>query len=294
MPTLEEVKEQINALDNVDGPRVIKRKEINELPTILNEDEGIEKVVIGNYMYKVGIIVATHRRLVYVKKYRKDNITVKDFPYDIFTSIEIKKGKLFGKITLSTFDGPIKLEDMDKKEVSDLAEYIQRKIPSPEQQAILQRQWEITHQQQASVEQEQAIKQEESTSNNVLVQDKEIPEEQKKALKGINMAAGAGFFQALFLVLVVSIILVFDVSFLGLNSAAYIDAIILTLLAFGVYKKSRVCAVILFIFFLISQFFTLFNTQGLSGIPVAVVFAYFYIQGIRGTFSYHRQSKHIT
>jgi len=77
-------------------------------------------------------------------------------------------------------------------------------------------------------------------------------------------------------------------------------------LAFGTYKRSRVCAVIMLILWILlvvdrgtvlvkgpiesKNLFSIL-TLAIVGIPFVGVLAYFFFQGIRGTFVYHKLNK---
>ncbi|WP_370573304.1 hypothetical protein, partial [Methanomethylovorans sp.] len=61
MPTLEEVKTHIRPLEG--ASRLLERKEIKELPGILEEGEIIKRLVQGSYGRRDGILVATNVRL---------------------------------------------------------------------------------------------------------------------------------------------------------------------------------------------------------------------------------------
>lgn len=113
----------------------------------------------------------------------------------------------------------------------------------------------------------------------------------EKALKCIKSAWRLAI--ACSLIALISIILMlsnFGFSELILYALVYI---ILELgLAFGVYKKSRVCAVILFICFVLSNIYMLSNgVNNLVGLIISVAFATCYFQGIRGTIYYHKNKK---
>ena len=75
------------------------------------------------------------------------------------------------------------------------------------------------------------------------------------------------------------------------------DVIIMLLLAFGVYKKSRVCAIAMFIYFILGKIFQFqeYASYGIDTPPstylVAVVFIYFYFQAFRGTIAFHKINK---
>ena len=75
------------------------------------------------------------------------------------------------------------------------------------------------------------------------------------------------------------------------------DVIIILLLAFGIYKKSRVCAIAMLTYFIIGKIFQFYEyaSYGIETGPttylVAVVFIYFYFQAVRGTIAFHKINK---
>ena len=75
------------------------------------------------------------------------------------------------------------------------------------------------------------------------------------------------------------------------------EVIIILLLAFGIYKKSRVCAIAMLIYFILGKIlqFQEYASYGIETAPttylVAVVFIYFYFQAVRGTIAFHKINK---
>ncbi|MEE9399925.1 MAG: PH domain-containing protein [Dehalococcoidales bacterium] len=67
-----------------------------------------------------------------------------------------------------------------------------------------------------------------------------------------------------------------------------IEVFIYFSLSFGVYKKSRACAVIFFIYFVSFKIFQLIALADWKPGLLALVISFFLFQGIRGTFAYHR------
>lgn len=66
------------------------------------------------------------------------------------------------------------------------------------------------------------------------------------------------------------------------------DAILIFGLSFGIYKKSRICAVLMLVYFILSKM-SMWAERGVGpGLPVALIFGYCFIQGIRGTFAYYK------
>jgi lysylphosphatidylglycerol synthetase-like protein (DUF2156 family) len=77
----------------------------------------------------------------------------------------------------------------------------------------------------------------------------------------------------------------------GLDGTAFFDVVLMLGLAFGIFKRSRACAVAMFAYFVISKIIVIAETGKASGIFLALVFMYYYWQGIVGTFAYHKHVK---
>lgn len=75
---------------------------------------------------------------------------------------------------------------------------------------------------------------------------------------------------------------------LGLGWIGFIDVFIAGGLTFGIYKKSRAAAVAMLLYFVISQIVLRLEIGFSSSMFLAFVFAYYYAQGVRGTFAYHK------
>jgi serine/threonine-protein kinase len=75
-----------------------------------------------------------------------------------------------------------------------------------------------------------------------------------------------------------------------LNILSLLDVIFIFSMAYGIYRKSRICAVLMFEYFLLSKIFNIsISTHINSGvIMVGSIFLYFMFQGINGTFAYHK------
>lgn len=136
MPTLEEVKDQIKRLDGVS--KLLGRKEIIALPSILWEDEKLEKIVQGMYTNKLGILVATNKRLVFIDKGLIYGLRVEDFPYDKISSIQFKTGLMFGKITIYTSGNKAEIEQVYKDQTKSFCDYVRARISSPQEHASQQ------------------------------------------------------------------------------------------------------------------------------------------------------------
>lgn len=91
------------------------------------------------------------------------------------------------------------------------------------------------------------------------------------------------------LTLVVVLIAIFsgkDIA--GIDAWSLIDVVFILGFSYGVYRKSRTCAILLFVIFLLSKVITWVDSGRPSGLPLALVFLWYYAQGIVGTFAYHK------
>ncbi len=71
-----------------------------------------------------------------------------------------------------------------------------------------------------------------------------------------------------------------------------IDGLIFFGLSFGIYKRSRICAIAMLIVFIFEKLTQDSLTEPkIVYIPVVLVFLYFYSQGVRGALVYHKLTK---
>ena len=75
-----------------------------------------------------------------------------------------------------------------------------------------------------------------------------------------------------------------------LNLLSLVDVLIIFSMAYGIYRKSRTCAVLMFEYFLLSKIFNIsISTHVSSGVLITgSIFLFFLFQGITGTFAYHK------
>jgi hypothetical protein len=121
------------------------------------------------------------------------------------------------------------------------------------------------------------------------------PKSSNDALRRIKMAWVAGVISAS-LTLIVSLLPLFRVSVLGFDLSGIflniLGALFVGALAFGISRKSRICAVVLFGYFTFWKVvFILQYGFILSGLWTGFIFLYFFAQGIIGTFSWHSLMK---
>lgn len=90
------------------------------------------------------------------------------------------------------------------------------------------------------------------------------------------------------LTLVVTLIAMSGTAILSFSAWSLIDVAVIFGLAFGIYRKSRTCAVLMLVFFVASKIFMMVQSGKPSGLLLAIVFFYYFWQAVMGTFAYHR------
>lgn len=77
----------------------------------------------------------------------------------------------------------------------------------------------------------------------------------------------------------------------GINAWSFVDVILALGLTYGIIRKSRACAVIMTVYFILSKVILWILAGNVDGWWMALIFLYFFIEGIEGTFYYHRFSE---
>lgn len=111
-----------------------------------------------------------------------------------------------------------------------------------------------------------------------------------KALSAIKGAWVAGIISGA-ITLIVTLLAMRGMRIMRFGALNLIDVVLIFGLTFGIYMKSRACAVIMFVYFVASKIMIFAQTGKPTGLPLAILFAYFFFQGIRGTFAYHNVNK---
>ena len=127
MPTLDDVKKQLEDLDKVAA--FLGRKEIKELPSILQEDEKLGALIQGMYNNGNGVLVCTDRRLIFIDKGLVYGLKVKEFPLDKISSVSYTTGLIFGKFTITSKDDAV-ISQVDKNQIRAFAEHVTNKLNS--------------------------------------------------------------------------------------------------------------------------------------------------------------------
>lgn len=70
-----------------------------------------------------------------------------------------------------------------------------------------------------------------------------------------------------------------------------IDVFMIFGCAIGLLRYSRAAALIIFVYFILSKIYIAAETGAITGIPVGLIFVYFYGKAVQGTFTYHKLRK---
>lgn len=81
-----------------------------------------------------------------------------------------------------------------------------------------------------------------------------------------------------------------DITGLG-GPELFIDVVLIFALTYGIYRKSRIAATIMLIYFIFSKIVIWQETGRPNGLLVALIFLYFYTQAMIATFQYHKLTK---
>jgi len=86
----------------------------------------------------------------------------------------------------------------------------------------------------------------------------------------------------------VSLFSAFSSPVLGLSVWSLLDAFLFAAIAFGIWKMSRVAALCGLCLYFFEQWYMLTTTGVTSNGAMIALFVLFFVNGIRGTFAYHR------
>ena len=68
----------------------------------------------------------------------------------------------------------------------------------------------------------------------------------------------------------------------------WIDIFLLMGLSYGIYRKSSLSATLMLVYYLGSKIILWADESAFIGVPIALIFAYFFWRGIQGTRAYHQ------
>jgi hypothetical protein len=131
-------------------------------------------------------------------------------------------------------------------------------------------------------------------TKNLLV--KRLPERNtptyllKEAEAQIKLAWQAGIISGTITLIFVLLSLA-GYDFTGLiNASALIDVCLMFGLSFGIYKKSRIAAVLMLVYFAFNQAWIIIEIKKIPGL-ISWIFLILFLRGVQGTFTYQKLSK---
>lgn len=75
------------------------------------------------------------------------------------------------------------------------------------------------------------------------------------------------------------------------DSLIFFDVGFIFLCAFGMYKKSRLAAVVIFFYFIVAKIIISIELNSVKGVSVALILLYFYGRAIQGSYVFHNLEK---
>ena len=107
-------------------------------------------------------------------------------------------------------------------------------------------------------------------------------------LRNIRNAWVAGVISGC-ITLIITLLAIAGRSLYGFSGTELVDVVLILGLSFGIYKRSRTCAVLMLEYFIFAKVYMMVGGHlNVMGAFVAVIFLYFYSMGIVGAFQYHR------
>lgn len=87
--------------------------------------------------------------------------------------------------------------------------------------------------------------------------------------------------------LIVTLISIMGAKILDFDVWNLFDVALIFGLTYGIYKNSRVCATLMLIYYMIDKIYAAFTLSKTPSL-LSILFIYYFFQGMRATFAYHR------
>jgi serine/threonine-protein kinase len=113
--------------------------------------------------------------------------------------------------------------------------------------------------------------------------DLEVPREILKKIRQAVIAAAI----SCAITTIFTLIAIAGTSVLGFTAWELVDVALIAGLAYGIHRKSRACAVLMFVYFVGAKIYMIMQGGKPTGMVVALIFLYYYALGVQGTFQYH-------
>lgn len=107
------------------------RKELKELPSILNPNEKIIALVIGTYNDGTGLLVATNSRLIFIDKGMLYGLKIEDFGLDKITSIQYESGLLLSEIKIMASGNIAKISNVEQGNGKRFSDTVRNLLSQP-------------------------------------------------------------------------------------------------------------------------------------------------------------------
>ena len=114
------------------------KKELDELPAILSDDELPEKMIEGWYGGGTGLLVATNKRLFFTDKRRFTGLQVEDFLYETINSVQARTGMILGSIRIHTAGNIEVIDNVENELVHPFAKFLRQKVSSAQSPVYVQ------------------------------------------------------------------------------------------------------------------------------------------------------------
>lgn len=111
-----------------------------------------------------------------------------------------------------------------------------------------------------------------------------------EAKQAIKRAWIAGVFSGV-VTLIFTLIVMSGTEIRGISTWTLLDVCLVFGLSYGIYRKNRVCAIVMLVYFAISKVYIMVVSGRVVGIGFGLVFMYLFFKGIIGTLEYHRLIK---
>ena len=112
----------------------------------------------------------------------------------------------------------------------------------------------------------------------------------KQANKAIKDAAVAGII-TIIITLMLTLIYASGAGLAHIDPWNIIDLVVLSGLTYGIYRKNRLCALLMPLYYLSVKTVLWVNEDAFIGVPLALIFTYFFWRGVQGTWAYHKLTR---
>lgn len=125
------INKQIENSKTPNATNWLGKKEVKELPNIIQSNEVIKCLIQGIYNKGNGLLVLTDKRLIFIDK-GFVNLKTEDFPLKRISSIQFESGILYAKIKIHTSSNIAEIENVDKVQGKEFVNFVKSQIEESE------------------------------------------------------------------------------------------------------------------------------------------------------------------